>query len=605
MKNRGTDSNFELNKDWIRHNISRQLCNVEKLQKQDDMVSFDTNDNNETHSTMYNFLYNTGLKYKHIIKKSPLLYRFSMKLRYHLFKKMNRQKLNIESINLFEEISKQNGIEYISSLYHRLLNRQPDNQGLKNYLILLNEGISKDIIFDLFIRSNEYKLINQEKRFNEIVSKKDFYLYKLKRFAKKIPLIWFYRFLSAPVRLKELSQEYGIYTMINEFEKKRLRDDFKLKIDEVQNKHNQLLDELENINKATAQFGKTIQTIMKEHNELKQDINIVVNKIAQINEGQDEIVNGNKILRDELNEIQTSILSRIDKESGVIGQIIEQVQTDISVLRNNTTPSPITSPANITVIQLDNFMIGVPSEEWRLASYMHFKGHLEPGLVKLFSSMVKRGMTIVDIGANIGIYTLLAARNLYGEGKIYSFEPTPRIYNILKNNIQLNGFLEQDIIRLNQVALSDKEGVSQFAVFNDNCGHNSLFPKSLNNNLEQQEIIEVSTRILDEVLGNGEKIDIVKLDAEGAEPFILRGMQRTIATNPEISIFMEFAPEHILRSGVDLLSFIQELEQVYHFTIKKVDDISGEIVPVSINELLNCNSMNLYLSRKESEILKQ
>jgi len=252
-------------------------------------------------------------------------------------------------------------------------------------------------------------------------------------------------------------------------------------------------------------------------------------------------------------------------------------------------PPVISAGVDVLATEVAGMIVGVPGNEWRMAAYHAFRGVMEPGMTKYFSGLIKPGAVVVDVGANVGMYTLLAARLLQGKGKIYSFEPTPRTCEILRDNVQVNGFLEMGIIHLHQLAVTDRSGKARLSIFHRDSGHNTLFSDGKADNE-----IEVATTSLDEILATQEHVDIVKIDAEGAEPLIIRGMRQVIQRNPQIRIVIEFAPVHLLRAGsspIELLDYIASLG----FAIHRIDDVNGDLLNVTPGELTEAFSVNLQL----------
>jgi len=252
-------------------------------------------------------------------------------------------------------------------------------------------------------------------------------------------------------------------------------------------------------------------------------------------------------------------------------------------------PPVISGGAGILVTEVAGMIVGVPGNEWRMAAYHAYRGVMEPGLTKYFCTLIKPGTVVVDVGANVGIYTLLAAKLLEGTGKIYSFEPTPRIYEILRDNVQVNSFLELGMVHLHQLAVTDRSGKARLSIFNNDSGHNTIF-----SNGKADDEIEVATTSLDEILATEERVDIVKIDAEGAEPLILRGMQQLIKRNPKIRILLEFAPVHLIRAGSSPLEFLAEFAS-FGFDIRRIDDVTGDLLSVTRGELTEVFSANLQL----------
>ena len=271
----------------------------------------------------------------------------------------------------------------------------------------------------------------------------------------------------------------------------------------------------------------------------------------------------------------------------------EKFASEIRLLRGSLRTPVFKGGKNVLVTEVDGFIVGIPGEEWRLAAYLAFRGTTEPGLSRRFESLIKPGMVIIDVGAHVGMYTLYAARKLGAKGKIYSFEPTPRTFEFLRDNIQVNGFLESGIIKLHPAAVLDRRTSAVLRTYADNSGHNTLFHSG------DGELANVPAVSLDEEIG-AETVDVVKIDAEGAEPFVIRGMKEIIARNPRICIFLEFAPSHLQRAGIAPEVFYREIETL-GFDISRVDDLTGDLSPVSWRELLSYHSSNLQLTLRDAE----
>lgn len=141
---------------------------------------------------------------------------------------------------------------------------------------------------------------------------------------------------------------------------------------------------------------------------------------------------------------------------------------------------------------------------------------------RLFFSIVKEGMTIVDVGANKGYFSLLFAKLMNDKGEVLSFEPDPDNCFWFRRSVQANGYR---CIRLFQYALSDKEGSATF-YRGRKSGWGSLFPSSSTT----KGAITVNTRKLDNVLRDEgiDKVDIIKIDVEGGDLLVLKGAKRTL-----------------------------------------------------------------------------
>lgn len=289
--------------------------------------------------------------------------------------------------------------------------------------------------------------------------------------------------------------------------------------------------------------------------------------------------------------------TRIEVAVSDLGSAVSHIDTtgthiELGLVQLGSRVRPPVMPAGDTVVtQVDGFFLGVPTREWRLSTYYHNRGPLEPGVYALLQKVIRPGMIVADVGASVGLYSLLSARILQGKGRVFSFEPTPAIFRLLTENLRLNGFTSDGVVRLYECALSDRTGVVSLYTDGVDSTHNSLFPEPV-----QTEAIEVRAVALDDVLGLEMPLDVVKIDAEGSEPLVIRGMNRLIRGNPGIKIVMEFAPGHIQRSGINPIDFLDEVRTL-GLTSTAIDDLTGELAPIDTSLLLARENTNLMVTR--------
>jgi FkbM family methyltransferase len=168
-------------------------------------------------------------------------------------------------------------------------------------------------------------------------------------------------------------------------------------------------------------------------------------------------------------------------------------------------------------------------------------GILEREVTKLFIENVKRGMTIIDIGANIGYYTLIAAKLIGKKGRVYAFEPELSNFNLLIKNIKLNNY--KNVIAI-QKAVSDRDEKTRLFLSESNREGHRIY-----NLKEGRRFIEIETTTLDNFFKNREgEIDVIKMDIEGAEIAALKGMNNILKANQKLKLFIEFVP-FILSKG--------------------------------------------------------
>jgi FkbM family methyltransferase len=171
------------------------------------------------------------------------------------------------------------------------------------------------------------------------------------------------------------------------------------------------------------------------------------------------------------------------------------------------------------------FTLLVDVDEW-IQQHIFFFGVYDVAGISFIKQQLKPGDVFLDIGANIGTYSLSASARLSKKhgGRVYAFEPVPRIFEKLKQNIALNGV---ENIMLNQLAVySEPSTLELYVSSEENIGMSSIF----HHDTESGEVAKVEAIRMDDFIEENqvEKVDLVKIDIEGAELFALKGMTRTI-----------------------------------------------------------------------------
>jgi FkbM family methyltransferase len=155
------------------------------------------------------------------------------------------------------------------------------------------------------------------------------------------------------------------------------------------------------------------------------------------------------------------------------------------------------------------------------------------------SRTIKDDFYILDIGANVGVHTIFMSKYLSTEGKIYSFEPSNETFSILNKNIELNNCIPK-ITCINS-AISDRNGKCFLGVgASDNKKtNNDAFKYLQYSNLLEKKMEEIELITLDEWVEkeNITKIDLIKIDVEGAELLCLNGGHKSISKYRPIIIF--------------------------------------------------------------------
>lgn len=219
-------------------------------------------------------------------------------------------------------------------------------------------------------------------------------------------------------------------------------------------------------------------------------------------------------------------------------------------------------------------------------------GEYEPFESELFVKNIKQGDTIMDLGANIGYYTLLAARATGESGKVYSFEPDPDNYKILNDNIRINSF--NNIIAISK-AVSNVSGKTALYLSDSNNGDHRIFDYMD----EKRHHIDIESISLDDEFENC-RINVMKIDIQGAEGAALEGMKTLLSNNRDIVIFMEFWPWGLRNFGTDPGDLLAQLS-LLGFNIYHINERNKKILPIlAKNAEKMCPgqaSINLFLVR--------
>ena len=181
----------------------------------------------------------------------------------------------------------------------------------------------------------------------------------------------------------------------------------------------------------------------------------------------------------------------------------------------------------------------------------HYITHeYEPFSTKIIETYLKDGSTFVDVGAHYGYYSLLAV-NRKKNIRIIAVEPVKENFRILEKNLSLYQIASR---KTYHAAASDRDGSEKFHVTeaSDSAG---FYDHPLT---ATKKIIHTQTIKLDSILKN-QRIDFVKIDVEGHEIRVLRGLQQTIKRNPKLKILIEFNPACQTIAGHDPSDMLREL----------------------------------------------
>jgi FkbM family methyltransferase len=220
--------------------------------------------------------------------------------------------------------------------------------------------------------------------------------------------------------------------------------------------------------------------------------------------------------------------------------------------------------------------------EW-IQQQIYFLDFFDERGIRFLKKHLKKDSVFVDIGANIGCYTLIASKIVGAHGRVYAFEPIKSIFDKLKFNLQLN---ELQNVVAEKKALYEKTDLLKLHLSSDeNLGMSSIF----RHDTESGSIEFVEAVSLDEYIlaKDFNKLDFIKIDIEGSELFALKGMQNAISKYKPI-IMIEISEDVLKNTSVkstDIVNFIKGFNY-----IQMAISLNGDTI--DINEAAENNYFN-------------
>lgn len=263
-------------------------------------------------------------------------------------------------------------------------------------------------------------------------------------------------------------------------------------------------------------------------------------------------------------------------------QLLETVSRDHS-------RSVYVGEATVLCRVLGKYLVYADAQETGITPHLAMDGYWESWITLALARTVRPGAHCLDIGANHGYYTLVMADAAGSKGRVVPVEPTPRLAEMLRQTLDINGFPHVEVLAK---AAFDSDGKTLQLVVPAR--------RSLNARLAEEagptdEAVPVESVTVDSITRDWPRVDLIKIDVEGAEEAVWRGMQRTLDQNPGIEVILEF---NVARYD-DSRAFVRTVEAA-GFPLRYIDT-DAEVKDVTVDELLTRqvgDDWMLYLARR-------
>lgn len=201
-----------------------------------------------------------------------------------------------------------------------------------------------------------------------------------------------------------------------------------------------------------------------------------------------------------------------------------------------------------------------------------------PGMVAFVEQFLQSGDRFLDVGANVGLYTMIAARKVGNTGSVLAIGPAPAAAGSLRFCIEINQVA--DLVDIQEVAAGSDRTL----------GRNSAFETS-----KTRRAVRAEMKSLDELVAPATTFALAKINVDGSEIDVLNGMRRILEDNPDMPVITEFNPSHITSSGQTPAAWLEKVCGL-GFQIYEIDDATQKIQCLRNDaDLTQVSSINLLL----------
>lgn len=218
--------------------------------------------------------------------------------------------------------------------------------------------------------------------------------------------------------------------------------------------------------------------------------------------------------------------------------------------------------------------------------YAAYKTYADRAERELLRKILFKGAVVVDVGANIGIYSRFLSRYVGPKGVVHSFEPSPDNFRRLSAATR-----NLSNVRLTQAVIGERSGECKLYVSDKlNVDHRAYETD------DSRRVIPIEMIALDDYFKTGQRVDLIKMDIQGYELHALRGAQRVLQENSDINLLLEFWPAGLEQAGVSWETLVEMLQRS-GMTLTLVR--TGGLTSLDVRDIRNDTSwyVNLFAHR--------
>lgn len=285
-------------------------------------------------------------------------------------------------------------------------------------------------------------------------------------------------------------------------------------------------------------------------------------------------------------------LDLLDRRLAAIERSLARLHLDLERMQKLVGPFGVYMGDGVVLTQmLTGLRFLVPAADHVMAPKMIGNRIWEPRVSAALPRLLRPGLDVVDVGANVGYFSVNAAMHLGrgGGAVVHAIEPNPRIHALLLKNISINWSLARIIPH--QLALGEAEGELRLHVAGQLASNGTLLAPAEGG--AGTETFPVAVKPLAQVVPDPGRIGLLKIDVEGAEAMVVRGAAEVLRAVPEIEIIMEWDTE-AQRDDPGATAFLAQFFAETGFSAYVVEN---NLAPTPIAGLPQLGYCNLFLTR--------